>query len=81
MDDTTVRFISNTMDYKLEGIYADLVAGKAAISKSRYYINRIGFGQNIYRYMYEWGKLHYDNALSELKRLKYLDTAPSMSMP
>jgi len=81
VDDTTVRFISNTMDYKLEGIYADLVAGKAAISKSRYYINRIGFGQNIYRYMYEWGKLHYDNALSELKRLKYLDTAPSMSMP
>jgi hypothetical protein len=81
VDGNTVRFISNTMDFKLEGIFADLVAGKAAINKSRYYINRIGFGQNIYRYMYEWGKLKYNDALNELKRLKYLDTAPSIALP
>jgi len=80
VDDNTVRFISNTLDSKLEGIYADLVAGKMAMSKARVYINSIGPGPNRYRYTYEWGKLHYDQAIRELEGLRGF-VAPSICLP
>ncbi len=79
-DNSTVRCISNTMDYKLEGLFADLVAGKAAMNKARLYINSIGPGTNRYRYMYEWGKLKYEDAKKELEGLRGL-VAPSVCLP
>ena len=80
VDDVTVRFISNTLDFQSEGLFADLVAGKTAMSKARSYINKINYGPNPYRYMWEWGKLHYDSAIAEIKRLEG-DVAPSIALP
>jgi len=80
VDDTTVRFISNTLDFQSEGLFADLVAGKVAMSKARSYINKINYGPNPYRYMWEWGKLRYDSAIAEIKRLEG-DLAPSIALP
>jgi hypothetical protein len=80
VDGATVRFISNTMDYKLEGLFADLVAGKAAINKASLYIGRIGPGPNRYRYMLEWGKIKYGDAKAELEGLTGF-VAPSVTLP
>lgn len=79
-DNSTVRFISNTMSYRLEGIFADLAAGKAAMNKARSYINKINYGANPYRYMYEWGRLKYRDAIEELKNLEGY-TAPCVALP
>jgi len=80
-DDTTVRFISNTLDYKLEGIFADLVAGKAAMHKASAYINQINKGgPNVWRFMYEWGKVKYEGAKDELESLRGFE-APSICLP
>jgi len=77
---TVVTFISSTLTPKLEGIFADLVAGKAAMSKARSYINKIGYGPNPYRSMWEWGKLRYEEAKKELGGLRGF-IAPSVCLP
>ncbi len=79
IDNETVRFRLSTLSSADEGIFADLIAGKVAMSKARLYINSIGPGANRYRYMYEWGKLHYDAAIAELKTIE--DVAPSICLP
>ncbi len=79
-DNDNVRFISNTMKYKLEGVFADLVAGKVAVSKARTYINKINYGPNPYRLLYEWGKLKYNAAIEELEDMRGF-TAPSVTLP
>jgi len=79
-DDATIRFVSNTLDYQLEGIFADLCAGKAAISKAQTYVNKINYGPNPYRLMWEWGKLHYNAAIEELKGIRGYE-APSIALP
>jgi len=50
------------------------------MSKARSYINKINYGPNPYRYMWEWGKLRYDSAIAEIKRLEG-DLAPSIALP
>ena len=77
---TVVTFESTSFPPQLEGIFADLVSGKAAMHKARTYINSIGPGPNRYRNMYEWGKLKYDGAKRELEGLTGF-TAPSATLP
>jgi len=79
VDNETVRFKLSTLSYSHEGTFADLAAGKAAMSKARSYINKINYGPNPYRYMYEWGKLKYEDALRELKKID--DVAPCIALP
>ncbi len=76
---TVITFVSSTLTPKLEGVFADLVAGKVAISKARTYVGTIGPGGNRYRNMLEWGKLHYNDAIAELKNIE--DVAPSIVLP
>ena len=78
-DNETVRFRLSTLAYADEGVFADLIAGKAAISKARTYVGTIGPGGNRYRNMLEWGKLHYNDAIAELKNIE--DVAPSIALP
>jgi len=69
-DNSTVRFIANTLDYKLEGVFADLVAGRAAISKARYYINRVNVGGGaVWQQLMAWGKDKVNSALEQLQSL------------
>lgn len=76
-----LTFISSTLTSKLEGIFADLVAGKAAMHKSSLYINQINKGgANTWRNMYEWGKLKYEEAKEELESIRGF-TAPSVCLP
>ena len=77
---TVVTFVPSTLTPKLEGIFADLVAGKAAMNKSRTYIGSIGPGANRYRNMYEWGKLKYEDAKRELEGLRGF-VAPCIALP
>jgi len=79
-DGAAITFVSSTLTPKLEGIYADLVAGKAAMNKARAYITTIGPGPNRYRNMYEWGKLKYEDAKRELEGLRGY-SAPSVCLP
>jgi len=81
IDDTTVRFSLSTLAYRQEGIFADLVAGKAAMSKARSFINKVNYGPNPYKEMYQWGKLKYDDAIAEFKKLVGGDVAPSICLP
>ncbi len=70
VDDVTVRFINSTLDYKLEGIFADLVVGRAAISKARYYINRVNVGGGaVWQQLMAWGKDKVNSALEQLQSL------------
>ena len=80
-NDDTVRFISNTMDFKLEGLFADLVTGKALMHKSPKYINQINKGGvRTYSQSYEVGKAMYDGAIEELESLRGFE-APSVCLP
>ncbi len=80
-DDDVVRFINNTMDFKLEGVFADLVAGKALIRKAPKYINLINKGgARVYSDTYVTGKAMYDSAIEELESIRGF-TAPSICLP
>jgi hypothetical protein len=70
-----VRFISNTMPQKLEGIYADLVAGKIAMNKAQSYVNKVNYGASPFNIMHQWGQYKYEKAVMELKGLTG-DVAP-----
>ena len=76
-----ITFISSTLTPKLEGIFADLVAGKAAMHKASSYIKQINRGgTNVWRNMYEWGRVKYDAAKEELESIRGF-TAPSICLP
>jgi len=76
-----ITFISSTLTSKLEGIFADLVAGKAAMHKASSYINLINKGgPSVWRNMYEWGKLKYEEAKEELESIRGF-VAPSIALP
>ena len=80
-DNDNVRFISNTMDFKLEGLFADLVTGKALMYKSPKYINQINKGgPRTYTQSYATGKAMYDGAKEELESLRGFE-APSVCQP
>jgi len=75
-----ITFVSSTLTSKLEGIFADLVAGKAAMHKSRTFINKINVGPRAYEFMYNWGKLKYEEAKEELESLRGFE-APCIALP
>ncbi len=80
-NDDNVRFVSNTMDFKLEGLFADLVTGRALIRKAPKYINLINKGgSRVYSDTYVTGKAMYDSAIEELESIRGF-TAPSIALP
>ena len=80
-DGVAITFIGSTLTPKLEGIFADLVAGKAAMNKANSFVDTVNIGgANTSRLMYERGKLMYDAAIRELEGLRGY-TAPSVCLP
>ncbi len=80
-DNDNVRFVSNTLSFQLEGLFADLVAGKALMNKSPKYLNQINKGgARVYSDTYLTGKAKYDAAIEELEGIRGF-TAPSVTLP
>ena len=76
-----ITFLPSTLTPKLEGIFADLVAGKAAMHKASKYINLINKGgTNVWQRMYTWGRAKYDSAIDELEGLTGYE-APCVALP
>lgn len=75
VDDDVVTFEYSTLTPTLEGLLISLTAARAAISKSSYYINRIGTGSTkAWSDTLTWGQNQLANALRELRRLKKVNT-------
>lgn len=79
-DNDNVRFVASTLTHRLEGIFADLVAGKAAMNKASKFFNALAVGEDPYTKLYQWGKLKYEDAKSELEGLRGF-TAPCVALP
>jgi hypothetical protein len=74
-DGDDVTFENSTLTPTLEGLLISLTAARAAISKSSYYINRIGTGSTkAWSDTLTWGQNQLANALRELRRLKRPNT-------
>lgn len=79
-DDDTIRFVSSTLPHKLEGVFADLVAGKGAMNKAASFIDGINVADSPYEKMYQWGKLKYEDAKAELEGIRGFE-APCIALP
>lgn len=76
-----ITFVPSTLTPRLEGIFADLVVGKALMAKSPKYLNQINKGgARVHTEMYLMGKAIYDGAEGELESLRGF-TAPSVCLP
>ncbi|KKL86713.1 hypothetical protein LCGC14_1941990 [marine sediment metagenome] len=76
-----ITFIPSTLTPRLEGIFTDLVVGKAIMSKAPKYLNQINKGgARVHTDTYLMGKAIYDGAEEELESLRGFE-APSICLP
>ena len=76
-----ITFVPSTLTPRLEGIFSDLVVGKAIMSKAPKYLNQINKGgARVHTDTYLMGKAIYDGAEEELESLRGF-TAPSICLP
>ncbi len=76
-----ITFIPSTLTPRLEGIFSDLVTGKAIMSKAPKYLNQINKGgARVHTDTYLMGKAIYDGAEEELESLRGFE-APSVCLP
>jgi hypothetical protein len=68
-DDCVVTLKNSTLTPHLEELLAQLLAGKAAMSKSRLSIGQNTFGKDNSAQMYDWGRAQESAAIISLKRL------------